>query len=62
MSVVNVGGIVNTHVGVAIVSNKLLIGVVIALWISVIAVADMNWPEHMGGSSGGLVETITNAL
>ena len=61
MSVVNVGGIVNTQEGVVTVSNKILIGVVIALWISVIAVADMNWPQHMGPQNV-LIEAIENAL
>ena len=43
-------------------SNKLIISLCVVMWLAVIVVADMNWPDHMGGSSGGLVETITNAL
>tara|TARA_R110002020_G_scaffold21561_2_gene73194 strand:+ start:1283 stop:1489 length:207 start_codon:yes stop_codon:yes gene_type:complete len=62
MNAVNVGGIVGIHVGVVTVSNKLIISLCVVMWLAVIVVADMNWPDHMGGSSGGLVETITNAL
>ena len=43
-------------------SNKLIISLCIAMWLAVIVVADMNWPDHMGGSSGVFVETIANAL
>jgi len=32
------------------------------MWTVVVVVADMNWPDHMGGSSDGLVNSILNLL
>ena len=31
---------------------------VVVLWTVVIAVADMYWPDHMGGSEGGLIDNL----
>ena len=31
---------------------------VVVMWTVVIAVADMNWPDHMGGSEGGLIDNL----
>ena len=36
--------------------------VFVVLWTIVIAVADMNWPDHMGGSETGLVNSILNLI
>ena len=33
------------------ISDKWLIFIFVALWGSVVAVADMNWPSHMGPSN-----------
>ena len=33
------------------ISDKWFILIFVALWVSVVAVADMNWPSHMGPSS-----------
>jgi len=43
-------------------SNKYLILLFAILWITVIAVADMNWPDHMGGSDSGIVNSILNLI
>ena len=34
----------------------------VVIWTIVIAVADMNWPDHMGGSSDGIVNSILNLI
>ena len=44
------------------ISNKWMLIIFAVLWISVIAVADMNWPDHMGGSSDGIVNSILNLI
>ena len=36
--------------------------VCVILWTVVVVVADMNWPDHMGGSDTGLVNSILNLL
>ena len=43
-------------------TDKMTMIVFVILWTIVIAVADMNWPTHMGGSSGGIVDTIFNLI
>jgi hypothetical protein len=44
------------------ISNKLMLLLFAVLWITVIAVADMNWPNHMGGSDSGIVNSILNLI
>ena len=43
-------------------TDKMTMIVFVVLWTIVIAVADMNWPDHMGGSSDGIVNSILNLL
>ena len=40
------------------ISDKWVVLLMVVLWTVVIAVADMNWPSHMGGSDGGLIDTL----
>ena len=35
-----------------LISDKWVILIMVALWTVVIAVADMNWPQHMGPNFG----------
>ena len=32
-------------------TDRYLVYLMVALWTIVVAVADMNWPDHMGGGS-----------
>ena len=43
-------------------TDRMTMGVFVVLWTIVIAVADMNWPDHMGGSETGLVNSILNLI
>ena len=43
-------------------TDKMTMIVFVVLWTIVIAVADMNWPDHMGGSSDGIVNSILNLI
>jgi hypothetical protein len=43
------------------ISDKWAIMIVAALWVAVIAVADMNWPQHMGPQNA-LIEAIGNLI
>ena len=43
-------------------TDKMTMIVFVVLWTIVIAVADMNWPDHMGGSSDGIVISILHLL
>ena len=43
-------------------TDRMTMVVFVVLWTIVIAVADMNWPDHMGGSSGGIVISILNLI
>jgi len=40
------------------ISDRWAVMMDVVLWTVVIAVADMNWPEHMGGSEGGLIDSL----
>ena len=43
------------------ISDKWAILIVVALWAVVIAVADMNWPQHMGPQNA-LIEALGNLI
>ena len=43
-------------------TNRMTIIVCVIMWIAIVVVADMNWPDHMGGSDTGLVNSILNLL
>ena len=43
-------------------TDRMTMVVFVVLWTIVIAVADMNWPDHMGGSSDGIVNSILNLI
>jgi len=43
-------------------TDRMTMVVFVVLWTIVIAVADMNWPDHMGGSETGLVNSILNLI
>ena len=43
------------------ISDKWAIMIMVALWAVVIAVADMNWPEHMGPQNA-LIEALGNLV
>ena len=44
------------------ISDRWQIVAVIVLFAICIAVADMNWPEHMGGDRGALLFAIKDLL
>ena len=44
------------------ISDRWQIVAVIVLFAVCIAVADMNWPEHMGGDRGALLFAIKDLL
>ena len=43
------------------ISSKWVIMIMVALWAVVIAVADMNWPQHMGPQNA-LIEALGNLI
>ena len=43
------------------ISSKWVIMIMVTLWVVVIAVADMNWPQHMGPQNA-LIEAIGNLI
>ena len=43
------------------ISSKWVIMIMVTLWGVVIAVADMNWPQHMGPQNA-LIEAIGNLI
>ena len=43
------------------ISDKWAIMIMVALWAVVIAVADMNWPQHMGPQNA-LIEALGNLV
>ena len=44
-----------------LISDKWVILIMVALWVVVIAVADMNWPQHMGPQNA-LIEALGNLI
>ena len=44
-----------------LISDKWAIMIMVALWAVVIAVADMNWPQHMGAQNA-LIEALGNLV
>ena len=44
-----------------LISDKWVILIMAVLWVVVIAVADMNWPQHMGPQNA-LIEALGNLV